>query len=216
MSTARRTADGARHRRGGRAGRSRRARRGGAGSRGRTGRCRVLAASASGSPRSGRSTGCRIAACLHVTAETAVLVRALRAGGAEVALAASNPLSTQDDIAAALGADVRHRGLRPGRGGPATTYYRHIDAGARPAGRPDLVLDDGGDLVNTLHTERTDAARPACAAAARRPRRACSGCAGWRPTRALRLPGRRGRATPGHQADVRQHATAPASRCSTG
>src|ERR1700727_2046817 len=81
--------------------------------------------------------GMVIAACLHVTAETAVLVRALRSGGALVRLAASNPLSTQDDIAAALGAAGAGR--------------------ADDADGPDLVLDDGGDLVSTLHTR----ARPA-------------------------------------------------------
>jgi adenosylhomocysteinase len=100
-----------------------------------------------------------IAACLHVTAETAVLVRALRSGGALVRLAASNPLSTQDDIAAALaagdGVEVFARA-----GVDRDTYYEHIalalgaDAvgGVGNADGPDLVLDDGGDLVSTLHT----------------------------------------------------------------
>jgi adenosylhomocysteinase len=91
-------------------------------------------------------TGLTVAACLHVTAETAGLVGALRAGGARVFLAASNPLSTQDDVAAALaaaGATVFARA-----GVDHLTYDEHIhrvlDAG------PDLVIDDGGDLVNTL------------------------------------------------------------------
>jgi adenosylhomocysteinase len=102
--------------------------------------------------------GMIIAACLHVTAETAVLVRALRSGGALVRLAASNPLSTQDDIAAALGAadgvEVFARA-----GVDRDTYYEHIALalGAGDADGPDLVLDDGGDLVSTLHTR----ARPA-------------------------------------------------------
>ena len=93
--------------------------------------------------------GLRVAACLHVTAETAVLVRLLQAGGASVSLAASNPLSTQDDVAAALAATegiavfARAGVDRPG-------YYRHIEQAL--AGHPDLVVDDGGDLVNTLHT----------------------------------------------------------------
>jgi adenosylhomocysteinase len=93
--------------------------------------------------------GLRVAACLHVTAETAVLVRLLRAGGASVSLAASNPLSTQDDIAAALAASegitvfARAGVDRPG-------YYRHIEQAV--ADGPHLVVDDGGDLVNTLHT----------------------------------------------------------------
>jgi adenosylhomocysteinase len=100
--------------------------------------------------------GLVIAACLHVTAETAVLVRALRSGGALVRLAASNPLSTQDDIAAALaagdGVEVFARA-----GVDRDTYYEHIAlalgvGGAGDANGPDLVLDDGGDLVSTLHT----------------------------------------------------------------
>ena len=93
--------------------------------------------------------GLKIAACLHVTAETAMMVRLLRAGGAAVALAASNPLSTQDDIAAALamnhGTAVFARAGVDRRG-----YYRHIEQAL--ARQPDLVIDDGGDLVNTLHT----------------------------------------------------------------
>src|ERR1700733_15163761 len=86
-----------------------------------------------------------IAACLHVTAETAGLVNVLRAGGARVHLAASNPLSTQDDVAAALaagpGVTVSARS-----GADRKTYYEHIHSAldARPA----LVIDDGCDLVN--------------------------------------------------------------------
>ncbi|MER6943282.1 adenosylhomocysteinase [Nonomuraea sp. NPDC000554] len=96
--------------------------------------------------------GLKIAACLHVTAETAVLMGALKAGGAEIALAASNPLSTQDDVAGALksyGVAVYARA-----GVDRATYYRHIHQALDL--RPDLVLDDGCDLVNILHTERTD------------------------------------------------------------
>ena len=97
--------------------------------------------------------GLAVAACLNVTAETAILVRALRAGGASVSLAASNPLSTQDDVAAALA--TRH-GIavfaRAGVDRPA--YYRHIEQAL--TGAPDLVVDDGCDLVNTLHTQRPD------------------------------------------------------------
>jgi adenosylhomocysteinase len=130
--------------------------------------------------------GLSVAACLHVTAETAVFIRALRAGGARVALAASNPLSTQDDIAEALAAEGVQVFAKSGV--DRVTYYEHIlaalDACATPApsgpnaetpasigaksafepdGRsadeanlrgPDLVIDDGGDLVSTLHTER--------------------------------------------------------------
>jgi adenosylhomocysteinase len=98
--------------------------------------------------------GLSVAACLHVTAETAVLIRVLRAGGARVALAASNPLSTQDDIAEALrardGVAVYAKS-----GVDRLTYYDHILAALDAcAGGPDLVMDDGGDLVSTLHTER--------------------------------------------------------------
>ena len=98
--------------------------------------------------------GLSVAACLHVTAETAVLIRVLRAGGARVALAASNPLSTQDDIAEALAAD-EGVAVFARSGVDRDTYYRHIEQAldACPSG-PDLVIDDGGDLVSTLHTER--------------------------------------------------------------
>src|SRR5215468_10871550 len=100
--------------------------------------------------------GMTVAACLHVTAETAVLARVLRAGGARVSLAASNPLSTQDDIAAALSADGVSVFARAGV--DRRTYYEHIALalGTDGAPAPDLVIDDGGDLMNTLHTERAD------------------------------------------------------------
>jgi adenosylhomocysteinase len=98
--------------------------------------------------------GVRIAACLHVTAETANLVRTLVAGGAQVTLAASNPLSTQDDTAAAL---VREGVAVFARSGvDLAGYYAHIESAL--AIEPDLVLDDGCDLVNMLHTTRTDLA----------------------------------------------------------
>jgi adenosylhomocysteinase len=97
--------------------------------------------------------GLAVAACLNVTAETAILVRALRAGGASVSLAASNPLSTQDDVAAAL--SLRHGIAVFARAGvDRETYYRHIEQAL--TGAPDLVVDDGCDLVNTLHTQRPD------------------------------------------------------------
>jgi adenosylhomocysteinase len=96
--------------------------------------------------------GLNIAACLHVTAETAMMVRLLRAGGAAVSLAASNPLSTQDDIAAALA--INHGTAVFARAGvDRRGYYRHIEQAL--ANGPDLVIDDGGDLVNTLHTQAT-------------------------------------------------------------
>jgi adenosylhomocysteinase len=93
-----------------------------------------------------------IAACLHVTAETAVLIRTLRSGGAQIRLAASNPLSTQDDTAAALAAGGI--GVFARAGVDRATYYAHIASALEPG--PDLVIDDGGDLVNTLHQERPD------------------------------------------------------------
>jgi len=97
--------------------------------------------------------GVRIAACMHVTTETANLVRALQAGGAEVHLAASNPLSTQDDTAAALavtyGISVYAR-----NGVDRDGYYAHINAALDS--QPHYVFDDGCDLVNVLHTTRTE------------------------------------------------------------
>ena len=98
--------------------------------------------------------GLTIAACLHVTAETAGLVNALRAGGARVFLAASNPLSTQDDVAAALAAAGGAAAVFARAGVDRLGYDEHIHR-ALDAG-PDLVIDDGGDLVNTLHEERPD------------------------------------------------------------
>jgi adenosylhomocysteinase len=98
-------------------------------------------------------TGIRIAACMHVTTETANLMRALKAGGAELALCASNPLSTQDDTAAALvheyGISVFAKNAIDRDG-----YYSHINAALDI--KPNLVFDDGCDLVNTLHTTRTE------------------------------------------------------------
>jgi adenosylhomocysteinase len=101
--------------------------------------------------------GMTVAACLHVTAETAVLARTLQAGGAQVALAASNPLSTQDDIAAALAASDGVA-VFARAGVDRRAYYEHIALalGAAGAAGPDLVIDDGGDLMNILHTERAD------------------------------------------------------------
>ncbi len=98
--------------------------------------------------------GVRLAACLHVTTETAALVRTLKAGGAECYVCASNPLSTQDDVAATL---VRHDEVPVYaiKGEDNDTYYRHLhnvlDA------KPHLTMDDGADIVSTLHTDRQDA-----------------------------------------------------------
>ncbi len=97
--------------------------------------------------------GLTVAACLHVTAETAGLVNVLRAAGARVQLAASNPLSTQDDIAAAL-ATLPEVTVFARSGVDRRTYDEHIHR-ALDCG-PDLVMDDGCDLVNTLHAERAE------------------------------------------------------------
>ncbi len=97
--------------------------------------------------------GKRIAACLHVTTETANLMRTLKAGGAEVVLTASNPLSTQDDVAAAL---VKHYDIPVFaiKGEDTETYYSHLRAALDTA--PHITMDDGADLVSTLHKERRD------------------------------------------------------------
>ncbi len=98
--------------------------------------------------------GARIAACLHVTTETANLMLALKAGGAEVVLCASNPLSTQDDVAAALSTRFGIPTFAI-KGEDHDTYYRHINAVLDT--KPNITMDDGADLVSTLHTQRTDA-----------------------------------------------------------
>jgi adenosylhomocysteinase len=95
--------------------------------------------------------GLRIAACLHVTTETANLMRTLAAGGAEVALAASNPLSTKDDVAAALVAEYGIPTFAR-RGEDRDTYYAHLNAVADT--KPTVTMDDGCDLVSLLHRER--------------------------------------------------------------
>jgi adenosylhomocysteinase len=95
--------------------------------------------------------GVRIGACLHVTTETANLMRTLVAGGAQVALCASNPLSTQDDVAAALG-EIYGVPTFAQRGEDKEAYYRHINLVLDT--KPHLTMDDGADLVNTLHGER--------------------------------------------------------------
>jgi len=95
--------------------------------------------------------GLRIGVCLHVTTETASLVRTLIAGGARVALCAANPLDTQDDVAAAL---VERDGaaVHAIHGEDMATYYRHIEAVLDT--KPQLTMDDGADLVSTLHASR--------------------------------------------------------------
>jgi adenosylhomocysteinase len=97
--------------------------------------------------------GLRIGACLHVTTETANLMRTLQAGGAQVVLAASNPLSTQDDVAAALVTDYGIP-VHARRGEDRDTYYRHLSSVADTL--PTLTMDDGCDLVSLLHQDRPD------------------------------------------------------------
>lgn len=97
--------------------------------------------------------GIRLAACLHVTTETANLAITLKAGGAQVALCASNPLSTQDDVAAAL---VKYHDIPVFaiKGEDHETYYKHIHAVLDT--RPHITMDDGADLVSTLHSQRQE------------------------------------------------------------
>jgi len=97
--------------------------------------------------------GVRIAACLHVTTETGNLMRTLVAGGAEAALCASNPLSTQDEVAAALVAEYGVPTFAI-KGEDNDTYYRHINAALDT--KPNLTMDDGADLVTTIFSQRQD------------------------------------------------------------
>src|SRR5215218_5750573 len=97
--------------------------------------------------------GHRVSACLHVTSETANLARALQAGGADVALCASNPLSTQDEVAAALVAEYGIPVFAI-RGEDDATYYSHINAAVDH--RPQLTMDDGADVIGILHSERRE------------------------------------------------------------
>ena len=97
--------------------------------------------------------GLRVAACLHVTAETANLMLALKDGGAQVELCASNPLSTQDDVAAALVAECGVPTFAI-KGEDRDTYYAHIQTALDS--KPNITMDDGADLVAVLHTERTN------------------------------------------------------------
>ncbi|BCB97363.1 adenosylhomocysteinase [Dissulfurispira thermophila] len=94
--------------------------------------------------------GIRVTACLHVTTETASLMETLKAGGAEIALCASNPLSTQDDVAASL---VKNSGISVFaiKGEDTKTYYRHIKDSLSI--KPQITMDDGADVVSTLHKE---------------------------------------------------------------
>src|ERR1700726_5223213 len=97
--------------------------------------------------------GIRISACLHVTAETANLMIALRDGGADVALCASNPLSTQDDVASSLVRDYNIPVFAI-KGENNDSYYSHIMSALDH--RPNITMDDGADLVTILHTKRKE------------------------------------------------------------
>jgi adenosylhomocysteinase len=98
-------------------------------------------------------SGYRVSACLHVTTETGNLARALKAGGADVVLCASNPLSTQDDVAAAL---VEEYGISVFaiKGEDNDTYYQHIEAAVDH--RPHITMDDGADVIGVLHSHRRE------------------------------------------------------------
>ena len=97
--------------------------------------------------------GTKMSACLHVTAETANLVRTLKAGGADVVLCASNPLSTQDDVAASL---VKDYGIPVFaiKGEDNKTYYKHLLSALDH--KPTITMDDGADLVSAIHKERKE------------------------------------------------------------
>ena len=97
--------------------------------------------------------GVRVSACLHVTTETANLMRVLQVGGADIVLTASNPLSTQDDVAAAL-VSIYEMPVFAVKGEDNSTYYKHIHAALDH--KPHMTMDDGADLVSTLHKERRD------------------------------------------------------------
>jgi adenosylhomocysteinase len=117
------------------------------------GRMPVLTAVAAELARVRPLAGQRIAACLHVTTETANLCRALVAGGAELALCASNPLSTRDDVAAAIHEELGVAVFAV-HGADRETFYRQVDGAL--ASRPTLIVDDGADLTATVHTRRRD------------------------------------------------------------
>src|ERR1051326_3759199 len=97
--------------------------------------------------------GYRISACLHVTSETANLMRTLKAGGADIVLCASNPLSTQDDVAAAL-VEEYDISVFAIKGEDNDTYYQHIEAAVDH--KPQLTMDDGADVIGVLHSHRRE------------------------------------------------------------
>ena len=108
----------------------------------------VLALIASRFKKEHPLAGLKVAACLHVTTETGALMEVLKAGGAKLSLCASNPLSTQDDVAASLARDLKIS-VYAIKGEDTKTYYRHMKAVL--ASKPDITMDDGADLVTTIH-----------------------------------------------------------------
>ena len=97
--------------------------------------------------------GLKVSACLHVTSETAALARTMQVGGADIVLCASNPLSTQDEVAASLVANDEIP-VYAIKGEDTNTYFRHLNAALDH--RPQMTMDDGCDLVSVLHKERKD------------------------------------------------------------
>ncbi len=97
--------------------------------------------------------GLKMSACLHITSETANLAKTLQAGGADIVLCASNPLSTQDDVSASLVKDFKIPTFAI-KGEDNKTYYKHINSALDH--NPDITMDDGADLVSTIHSERKD------------------------------------------------------------
>ena len=123
--------------------------------------------------------GVRVSACLHVTTETANLMHTLQMGGADIVLCASNPLSTQDDVAASL---VSHYEIPVYaiKGEDNNTYYDHIKAALDH--QPHVTMDDGADLVSTIHKTPPRTARRHHRRHGRNDHRASSACARWRTT----------------------------------
>jgi adenosylhomocysteinase len=117
---------------------------------------------------------------LHVTSETANLMRTLAAGGADIALCGSNPLSTTDEVAASLVADYGIATFAI-KGEDHETYY--ATSSRRIAFAPTITMDDGCDLVSTLHAKHQDLGEGGDRPAPRRPRPESRACARWRPTR---------------------------------
>src|SRR2546429_6244406 len=116
----------------------------------------VLAAIRDRFERDRPRAGYRVSACLHVTSETANLMRTLKSGGADVVLCASNPLSTQDDVAASLVEDF-DISVFAIKGEDNDTYYAHIEAAVDH--KPHFTMDDGADVISVLHSNRREQLR---------------------------------------------------------